>query len=99
MMEAIHTSETSDVTRASRRNISENGILDSHRRENLNSYLELTGWTLKQRGNVHSLRYELGFHIPEDGIYHSHRLENLKSYKSRGFPIRVNDFGPHPRII
>jgi hypothetical protein len=34
MMEAIRSSETFVLTRATRRNISEDGILHSHRREN-----------------------------------------------------------------
>jgi hypothetical protein len=38
MMEATSSSETSFHTRATRRNIPENGILLSHRRENLKSY-------------------------------------------------------------
>jgi hypothetical protein len=58
----------------------ENDILHSHRRENLKSYIALTGWALLQRLNVPPARYELGFNIPEDDIFHSHRLENLKSY-------------------
>jgi hypothetical protein len=36
--EAIRSSETSVVTRATRRNISEDSILHSHHRENLKSY-------------------------------------------------------------
>jgi hypothetical protein len=39
MMEAICSSESSVLTRAKRRNISEDGILHSHRRENLKSYI------------------------------------------------------------
>jgi hypothetical protein len=38
MKEALRSSETSDLTRATRRNITENTILHSHRRENLKYY-------------------------------------------------------------
>jgi hypothetical protein len=38
MMEAIRSSETSVLTRVTRRNIPEDGILYSHRRESLKSY-------------------------------------------------------------
>jgi hypothetical protein len=54
-------------------------ILHSYHRENLKSYIALTGWTLKWRRNVSPVKYELGFYIPED-IRHSYRRENLKSY-------------------
>jgi hypothetical protein len=46
MIEALGYSETSVVIRTSRRNIPEDGVLRSHRRENLKSYIALTGWTL-----------------------------------------------------
>jgi hypothetical protein len=39
MMEAIRSSETSVLTRSTRRNTPENVILHSHRRENLKSYI------------------------------------------------------------
>jgi hypothetical protein len=37
-MEGLSSSETSVLTRATRRNIAADGVLDSHRRENLKSY-------------------------------------------------------------
>jgi hypothetical protein len=40
MMEALSSSETSDLTRATRRKIPEDGNLHSHRCENLNSYID-----------------------------------------------------------
>jgi hypothetical protein len=48
--------------------ILENGILHSHRRGNLKSYIALTGWARKLRSKVFPMRYELGVYIPEDGI-------------------------------
>jgi hypothetical protein len=58
--------------------IPEDGILHSHCRENLKSYIALTGWTLQWRRNLSPVKYELGFYIPEDEIFQSHRRENLK---------------------
>jgi hypothetical protein len=59
--------------------ITEDGIIHSHRRENLTPYIALSGWTLEGRRNVSPVKYELGFYIPEDGVIHSHRRGNLKS--------------------
>jgi hypothetical protein len=42
-------------------NITEDAILHSHRRENLKSYIALTGWTLYRRSKVSPVKYELGF--------------------------------------
>jgi hypothetical protein len=53
-----------------------------NRRENLKSYIALTGWALYVRRNVSPVKYELGFYIPEDGILHSHRHENLTSTRA-----------------
>jgi hypothetical protein len=46
IMEVILSSEMSFVTRTTRSNIPEDEILNSHRRENLKSYIALTGWTM-----------------------------------------------------
>jgi hypothetical protein len=45
MKEALSTSETSVLTRATRRNIPKDAILHSHRRENLKSYIILEKFT------------------------------------------------------
>jgi hypothetical protein len=55
-------------------------MLHSHSRENLKSYIALTGWALLRRRNVSPVRYELGFYILEDRIIHSRRHESLKCY-------------------
>jgi hypothetical protein len=46
IMEMIRSSETWAHTRVTRRNIPEDGILHSHRCENLKPYIALTGWAL-----------------------------------------------------
>jgi hypothetical protein len=46
MLEAIRSSEMPVLKGAIRRNIPDDGILQSHRREKLKCYIALTGWTL-----------------------------------------------------
>jgi hypothetical protein len=46
MLEALSSYETSVITRATQRNIPEDGILHSHRRKTLKPHIALTGWTL-----------------------------------------------------
>jgi hypothetical protein len=48
-MEAIRFSETPVPTRTTRRNIPEDGILHSHRRENLKGHLKLLTWNALQK--------------------------------------------------
>jgi hypothetical protein len=68
LKEAQSSSETSVLTSATRRNIPEYYILQSHGHENLSSYIALTGWTLSWIRNVSPVKYELGFYVPEDAI-------------------------------
>jgi hypothetical protein len=100
MKEALSSSESSDLTRATRRNIPEDAILHSHRRENLKPYIALTGWTLYRRRYVSPVKYELDFYIPEDAVLYSHRRENLKSYTlSLCSSLTVRDQVSHPRPL
>jgi hypothetical protein len=46
MMEAPSSSKTSVLTKPTHRNIAEDDILHSRRREDHKSYMALTGWTL-----------------------------------------------------
>jgi hypothetical protein len=68
MMEEICSTETSFLTRPTRRNIPEDGILHSHSRENLKSYVALTVWAMERRSNMSPVKYELVCYIPEDDI-------------------------------
>jgi hypothetical protein len=90
VIEALSSSETSALTRATRRNIPEDGI-HSHRRENLKSYTALTGWTLYWRRNVSPNKFDRGFYIPEDGTLRSHRRENLKSHLNTARPKGIGN--------
>jgi hypothetical protein len=82
MNEGLSSSETSVLTRVTRRNIPEDAILHSHSRGNLKSYIALTDWTMQWRSHVSPVKYKMCCYIPEDDILHSHSRGNLKSYTS-----------------
>jgi hypothetical protein len=46
MMEELHSSEMSVLTRTTQHNIPEDDILHSYHQETLNSYVALTSWAL-----------------------------------------------------
>jgi hypothetical protein len=51
--------ETSALTTTTWRNIPEDDILHSYCRDNLKSYIALTGWALQRRRDVFLVRYGL----------------------------------------
>jgi hypothetical protein len=66
MMEALSSPETSVVTRVMRRNIPEDSILHSHRREDPNSYVLYNIYEAARcRAMSYAIKYKLVPHIQE----------------------------------
>jgi hypothetical protein len=63
MMEALSSSETSVLTRATRRNVTEDAILHSQRHENLKSYIDQISWLSKTDSNPRSVERGSRLHV------------------------------------
>jgi hypothetical protein len=87
-MAAICSSEKSVLTWTKQRNISDDSIHHSHRREN---FIALTGLALQRRGKVSHVRYELDFHMSEDRILQSPNTSNLTSVIFVYFSVGYED--------
>jgi hypothetical protein len=79
----VRTDVSEELSASFIRDIPEDGIFHSHRRDNLKPYILLTGRALQRIRNVFPVKYQLGFYILDDGFLHSHRHEYLKFYNKR----------------
>jgi hypothetical protein len=81
MMEALHSSETSVLTEATRLNIAEGCVLHSHCGENLKSYKTINNIQKCDNESQRTTRC----HVPENSILQSHDHMKLKSQDNMGY--------------
>jgi hypothetical protein len=82
MMDALGSSETSVLTRATRRYIQEDGILHSHRREILKSYIELTGYIFTKRKQLRMTLTKTHWLLGRKSKLSTSKKENILIHKA-----------------
>jgi hypothetical protein len=81
-MEVIRSSETSVYIRSTRRHIPEDGVLHSHRRENLKSYNRTTVYrTFHVSYNPRIPFPKSGHYVTEQAIYTGLYFETMPNYQ------------------